>query len=985
MLESGEKIGRYLVKSLLGTGGMGQVYLAEDAQLERLVALKILRTNVAENAETNRRFVREAKAASALNHPNILTIYEIGEVNGWRYMASEFVKGNTLSNLIKQKTLSLLQTLEIALQVVSALAVAHKNGIVHRDIKPDNLMVREDNLVKILDFGIAKLIEDKTQSITLTGAIIGTPHYMSPEQAEGDKPDTRTDLWSFGAVFYEMLTGEKAFAGNTLSEIIVSLMIKTPKSICEINPEIPPEIETIVNKLLSKNREDRYQSADDVVIILQSVKKQLELKADLREVNVDVSSPNKSPQSPNNLVEDLSSIVGRENEVNEICDLLRKEEIRLLTLTGIGGTGKTRLSQKVANEMIAEFTGGVFFIELAEIANPDLFAPTIAQPLHIKESSGKTIFESLKESLRERKVLLVLDNFEQITSAAPMVAELLAVAPHLKILVTSREILRLRIEREYKVPALKLPSADSHTEELLKNEAVKLFVERARNLKPNFAENSENMQAVAEICVRLEGLPLAIEFAAARIRILSPQAILSKLENRLQLLTGGAQDLPTRQQTMRGAIEWSYDLLDENEKILFRRLAVFAGGFRFDAAESIINFPNQRLNVLDGITSLLDKSLIIGKEQTDGELRFQMLEVVREYAFEMLQFTGELAVVKQNHAEYFLALGEKNEPLLFTSESANSLNELESENDNLRNALRYFFANDSLKALRLAAAIRNFWVFRGHITEGCGWLKSARELAETVDGEHLEIRFKLVDVLGWLTILQGDYETAQNLYLESLATGTVTDNLDQMARATRGLGRIMLHRGDLAMAQKYYEESLTISRQTNDKTRIATALSSLGNLALMQDDSTTARSLFEESLAISQEAKFKQLIVSGLINLGTTTNHQGDYQKAREYYTESLAAAQEVGERIIISYALDGFASLSTQTGDFERGAKLSGAAEALLSSIGAEFEPIERKLRQKYMAQLRAELGENGFTPLYEFGRKMRLDEAIKLGLEEL
>ncbi len=611
-LEAGYSLGHYQILKQIGAGGMGEVYLAEDSRLRRKIALKVLPENIAQDKERLRRFEQEAFAASALNHPNILTIYEFGADADTHFLAAEFVEGETLRERIEQfAPLGRREVLDIAAQIAAALNAAHVAGIVHRDIKPDNVMIRPDGLIKILDFGIAKLTEIKSISIdaeaataigikTNVGMIIGTANYMSPEQARGQAVDARSDIFSFGIVLYEMLAGRKAFAGESAMDVISAILTKEPAPLDE--GETSLELRRIIEKCLRKERDERYESAKDLLADLKKLWKQREFETQLEQIPAEKqtefetqifeakSTEETPPVAPNNLTGSLSPIVGREKEITEITELLKRDDVRLVTMTGVGGTGKTRLAKAVAQALLTDFTDGVFFIELAAVTNPELVALTIAQPLGFKEVGGKPILEILKDNLRDKQVLIVVDNFEQVVDAAPQIAELGA-AGELRILITSRVLLRLSREIEYAVPPLAVPSDVSQVlfDELSNYEAVKLFIERARQSKPNFDLTDENAHIVAEICARLDGLPLAIELAAVRVKILSPQAILTKLENRLKLLTGGARDLPARQQTMRGAVEWSYDLLNEDEKILFRRLAVFAGGFTFEAAESVVS------------------------------------------------------------------------------------------------------------------------------------------------------------------------------------------------------------------------------------------------------------------------------------------------------------------------------------------------------------------------------------------------------------
>jgi predicted ATPase len=885
-------------------------------------------------------------------------------------------------------------------------------------------MLRDDGIVKVLDFGLAKLTQEKTEEIesqaktqaqvkTQAGTILGTIFYMSPEQAEARSIDGQTDVWSLGVILYEMLTGKMPFAGATITEVLVNILTKDPKPISEFSLGIPVSIEHIVDKLLRKKKEERYQTARDLLIDLKSLQKRLEFEAELERS----SPPNKQTDEirpifatdntekisivqPNNLSTEFIPIIGREKEIAEIRSLLMRDNVRLVTLTGVGGTGKTSLSKAVARKMLADFADGVFFVELAAITNTELVASTIAQSIDVKEAGGKPILEVLKDYLRDKQMLLVIDNFEQIVDAAPQIAQLIAATNKLKILVTSRVILRLTAEREFVVPPLSMPDEIKQIslDKLLKYEAIKLFIERAQNIKPSFTLLEENAQTIAEICTRLEGLPLAIELAAARVKFLSPQAILAKLENRLKLLTGGARDLPARQQTMRGAVEWSYDLLPNDEKILFRRLAIFAGGFTLEAAEAIVNcqlpvvcqgeiseqetieIKQLTIDILDGITSLVDKSLLIAKEKEDGDVRFRMLEVVHEYAIELSISCGDAEAMRCNHGEYFLRLGEAAEPHLRGEQAVKWLNCLEEEHDNLRDALHWSLKNDAAMAAQLAASLRYFWAFHGHVTEGRKWFKAILESGSLAI--PAVVRTKLLSGLGMAARHQGDYEAARKAYEEALTESRAANDLRQIVISSNGLGIVEKQQGDFTAARECIEEALAISRQLDDKPGIAQALSSLGDLARTVGDNIAARPLIEESLTIARQLGNKQLVSNNLVNLGAVAYHEADFRAARLHYAEALEKAQELGHKVLNSYSLDGFAALAAECGETELGAQLAGAAEQLREQIGYEIEPSDRNFRDAYISELKTKMDGEDFKNAYEQGRKMKPEEAIKLAL---
>ena len=634
----------------------------------------------------------------------------------------------------------------------------------------------------------------------------------------------------------------------------------------------------------------------------------------------------------------LTPLVGREQAVARVRQRLLLPEVRLVTLTGPGGTGKTRLAIQVATEAHAEFPDSVWFVDLAPVSDPAFVAATIASALGITEAGGQPLDQSLSAYLAEKHLLLVLDNFEQVVVAAPLLTRLLTASPSLKLLVTSRERLHVSGEHHIVVPPLAVPDTHHGTplDAVQQSPAVTLFVQRAQAASADFRLTEATAEAVAAICIRLDGLPLAIELAAARITMLSPEAILARLNRPLALLTGGARDLPARQQTLRDTIAWSYTLLSPDEQQLFARLAVFRGGWTLAAAEAVCNAASDLpSDVLDGLQSLVDKHLVHQVGSTDHELRFRMLETLREYGLECLAARGETEYVRACHARFYVTLAEAAEAALSGAGQVTWLEQLEVEHDNLRAALRWSVAAQDIEAqaapigLRLAGALGQFWEVRGYWSEARHWLTLALDgrQGDRATGPRAAAQAKALYALGVIAKRQGDYATAQARLEESRAIYQACADTRGVAYTLIGLGEVAWLQSGLQEGRGQLEESVSIFRGLDDRRGLSLALLSLGDLVNRQGESGLGRAYLEEALALWRRLEDPWGIAQTLVNLAWAMLEQGDDLEAQALLEESLAWWRAIGDKRGVAWTLNDLGEFARWRGDYQQALPLYEAA----------------------------------------------------------
>jgi non-specific serine/threonine protein kinase len=964
---------RFRIVRVLARGGMGLVLEAMDEELRTPVALKLVLPELAASPEAVDRLRREVALARRITHPNVCRVFEffaaLEAPRPWVFFTMELLAGETLSEQIHRRgVIPLPEALEYARQMAEALEAAHSQSVVHRDFKSSNVLLVPAGSggvrVVVADFGIARGLDASSVGHGLTGthSFLGTPAYMAPEQVLGEAAITpTTDTYAFGIVLYEMVTGCLPFVAETpLATAMLRLTTPAPRASDKV-PGLPAIWDQVIERCLSRAPVDRFARPKDAVLSLTGVQRT-------------------SRSAAGALPVESSTFVGRQDELARLEQLLEGTGPRLLTLTGPGGVGKTRLATEAARRLGRAFGGGVFFVNLAPLTDPASVLQAIAGAVGLKPNRDDALTEQIAASARG-PTLFVLDNFEHLTEASRVVGDLLRAMPEAKALITSRTLLRLAGEHDFPVSGLAV-------------DAVRLFTERARALSPRFALDEGNSRDVQTICDRLDGLPLAIELAASRIRVLEPRALLERLRStggRLRTLTAGARDTEARQRTLRSTIAWSDQLLSGSEQRLFHRLGVFVRAFTLEAAAAVDDptSPSDP-DVLEKISSLLDNSLLVRIEQEGAESRFAMLQTLREFALESLP-VAELTQTRARHARYFLELAERRAPELTGPAQLRHFDELEADHDELLTALDWFRENGtSAETLRLAVALGHFWEVRGHWLEGFRVLTGALEAAPTAppllraqgllwqgvlawnlgDLQHArecqEESLALVRGLGgpeqlmdallalyWTVMYQGDLQRGSELNDEALALAARVGDRRLNALAVVNRAWLACERGNLDEGERLNEDAIAELRAYRDQSSLLRHINCRGEIASMQGEWRKAEAACSEALGLARVTKYRRMISVASNDLATVKIQLGELDSALDLLRESVAAARELGDPKREPFQLLTLARVHTRRGDLRRAALLLAGARALLQSHGMVLTMADKDLAREVEAAL--------------------------------
>ncbi|WP_124395880.1 protein kinase domain-containing protein, partial [Rhodococcus wratislaviensis] len=987
----------------IGRGGFGVVYRCTETSLDRTVAVKVLTADLDE--QNRARFLREQRAAGQLTgHPNVVNVLQVGVTeNGRPFIVMPYYAQDSLDAKIRRRGPLLLEdALRLGVKMAGVLETAHRQGILHRDVKPGNILLSDYGEPALADFGIAHIAGGFE---TTTGVVTGSPAFTAPEVIAGEAPSPAADVYGLGATLFAALTGHAAFERRSGEQLVAQFLRITTEPVPDPREHgIPEDVSTVIEGAMSADRGNR-PSATELAQQLREAQRRHGFPIESITFHIDPEAeqggtppwramPSSTAgayqgHSPEALASgrtaepplELTSFVDRRTELAEAKNLLSTS--RLVTLSGIGGVGKTRLALRVATTAHNDFPDGVSLVDLSELRNESLLVDVVAAGLGLRDRSARPIHEVLVEFLVPRKMLLVLDNCEQVVDAVATLTEtLLHVCPRLRILATSREPFGIGGEAVLTVPPLTVPDPDRLPRRSPREDAMALFVDRGAAAVPGFELTEKNKVVIARICQRLDGLPLPIELAAARLRAMAPEQILQRLTDRYALLTRGSRSAPTRQQTLRSCIDWSFELCTSREQLVWGRLSVFAGSFELDAAERVCGMDSTQEDLLDTVTSLMEKSILI-REEHGSVVRFRMLETLREYGQAKLELTGEDASLRRRHRDWYEALALDAESGWISPGQLEWIARLKRELPNIRAALEFCVDDDSAAGLRIAAALWFFWASQGHYNEGRRWLD--RLLVQPAGPPTID-RIKALFVDSFLAGVQGDIPRATALVEEGRTLAGQTPDPLPRAHVALADGYLTLFGGDLPDNRTTLEDAISVFTEQGYLLFHVIALGILGMLHDLRNDTEQAIECLERVIAIT-EARGESVYRSYMVwALAVAVWRHGNRARAIPLLRQALQLDRLVNDRLNASICLQVLAWITAEENNARRAVVLMGAAEALSRSVGSPTVVLPKLHvhQDECERRTRRALGEHAFAASHKEGAALNFDAAVTYALGE-
>ena len=989
----------------IGRGGFGVVYRCTQSSLDRTVVVKVL---TADLDEVNRvRFFREQRAAGRLTgHPNVVNVFHAGVTdNGRPFIVMPYFAQDSLDTRIRnQGPLPLHDVLRIGVKIAGTLEVAHRLGILHRDVKPGNILIAGYGEPALSDFGIAHFVGGFE---TGTGVVTGSPAYIAPEIVAGESPSSAADVYGLGATLFAALTGHAAFERRSGEQLVAQFLRITSDPVPDPREYgIADDVGVIIEGAMSADPKSR-PSAVELGWQLRECQRRQGLPVDEMALDVDPAlvqdatpmvaadlyseggvSPDHRTAGPSlvsgrttGLPLELTSFVDRRTQLAEATNLLSTS--RLVTLTGIGGVGKTRLAMRIATKTQADYSDGVRLVELGELRDPLLLSGVVASALGIRDRSARPIQEALADFLAPRQLLLVLDNCEQVVDAvATLVDVLLRACPDLRILATSREPIGIGGEAVLLVPPLEVADPDHLPRSVSRNDAVRLFVDRGAGAVPGFELGEYNKVAIARICQKLDGLPLPIELAAARLRAMSPEQILQRLTDRYALLTHGSRGAPSRQQTLRMCIDWSYDLCTPVEQAVWARLSVFAGGFELVAAEQVCSEGLSEGELLDAVTFLVEKS-ILTRAESGTVVRFRMLETLRDYGREKAQESGEYDELRRRHRGWCEQLVLAAEADWIGPRQLKWIATLIREQSNLREALEFCMSEGPEVGTRIMAALFSFWVSQGAITEGRRWLSRFHEVEM---GPVTVERAKAIYAWTLSAALQGDLAEASVMVAEGRNVADQASDSLLRAFIDHAEGSVALYSGDLVGARLPLEKAVEVFAEREVALFEVETRLVLGLTLDLLNDSDRAIACYERALTITAgrgEVMYQAYL---LWALAVAVWRQGDGVRAVRLLEQALRLGRSVNDRLNASLCLQGLAWIAFRDNNARRAAVLMGASEEASRSVGSSpvLLPGMAAYQDACELETRRLLGERAFAAARRKGGALGFQASVAYALGE-